>query len=85
MGHFNTLLSQVLQLIPKHEFPKVVDEFEGDKRTRKLKVWSQFTTLLFGKITGLISLRTMISGITRKALLTLQDGLIPKQTVLFPI
>ena len=64
MGHHNTLLSQVLQFIPRHEFQKVVEEFDGDKRVRKLTTWSQFVVLLFGQITGHSSLRTMITGIT---------------------
>lgn len=63
MGHSNTLFSQILQFIPRHEFQKAVEEHDGDKRVRKLTVWTQFTTLLFGQITGHTSLRTMISGL----------------------
>ncbi len=63
MGHSNTLFSQILQFIPRHEFQKAVDAYEGDKGVRKLTVWAQFVTLLFGQITGHSSIRTMISGL----------------------
>ncbi len=63
MAHINTLFSQVLQFIPRHEFQKAVDHYSGDKRTRTLKCWGQFVTLLFGQITGHSSLRSMITAI----------------------
>lgn len=63
MGHTNTLLSQVLEFIPRHEFQKAVEQYNGDKGVRTLKCFGQFVTLLFGQITGHSSMRSMITAI----------------------
>lgn len=63
MAHTNTLFSQVLQFIPRHEFQKSVDRHFGDKGVRTLTCWGQFATLLFGQITGHSSIRSMTTAI----------------------
>ncbi len=63
MAHVNTLFSQVLQFIPRHEFQKAVVRHFGDKGVRTLTCWGQFATLLFGQITGHSSIRSMITAI----------------------
>lgn len=63
MAHINTLFSQVLQFIPRHVFQKAVGHRFGDKGVRTLTCWGQFSTLLFGQITGPNSIRSMITAI----------------------
>ncbi|MBF0107400.1 MAG: IS4 family transposase [Deltaproteobacteria bacterium] len=58
-----TVFGQLLQWIPRDEFQKNVDEFEGDKKTRKLKCWGQFVALLFGQLTGHSGLRPITAGL----------------------
>lgn len=67
MGHQNTLFSQILQLVSRHEFQNCVNQHSGDKGVRKLTCWTQFVTLLFGQITGHNSLRSMTAGINSQA------------------
>ena len=31
MGHQNTLFKEILQMIPRHEFEKSVNAYEGDR------------------------------------------------------
>jgi len=57
------ILSQILQWIPRHEFQRGVDKYEGDKGIRKLPCWSQFIALLFGQLTGHSSLRGIEAGL----------------------
>lgn len=59
MGHQNTLFYEILQMIPRHEFQKAVNSYDGDKGTRRLNCWQQFSTLLFGQLTGHNALRSM--------------------------
>lgn len=47
-----TVLSQLLQWIPRYEFQEGVDQYDGDKKVRKLPCWSQFVGLLFGQLIG---------------------------------
>lgn len=58
-----TVLSQLLQWIPRYEFQEGVDQYEGDKKIRKLPCWSQFVGLLFGQLTGHNSLRAIAAGL----------------------
>jgi len=60
MAHSNTILSQVLQLIPRHQFQTCVDRHKGDHRIRKLTCWGQFIALLSGQLARRDSLRDLI-------------------------
>ena len=61
MVHRPTVLNQLLDFIPRHEFQKAVSEVNGDKRVRKLNCWTQFVTQLFGQLTGHSSVRSTIA------------------------
>lgn len=63
MANRRSVLSQLLQWIPRHEFQIGVDEHEGDKRVRSLTTWGQFVALLFGQLTGHSSLRAIAAGL----------------------
>lgn len=63
MGHFNTVLNQLLDFVPRHDFENFVKEFEGDKYSKKLSCWQQFTCLLFAQATGKDSLRDVETGL----------------------
>lgn len=57
MRNSTTIFNQLLNLIPYGKFQKVVDEFNGDKYTKKFTTYHQFTTLLYAQITGKDSIR----------------------------
>lgn len=63
MANSSTVFSQLLQQLPRFEFQKIVDRYEGDKRVRRLTTWGQFTSLLFGQLTGHNSLRAIVAGL----------------------
>jgi putative transposase len=63
MANSRSVLSQLLQWIPAHEFQKGVNQYGGDRRVRKLSCWSQFVGLLFGQLTGHNSLRAIEAGL----------------------
>ena len=57
MAYYNTIFNNLLQLIPRHQFQKVVNEYNGDKYVKKLTCWNQLTTLMFAQAKGKESLR----------------------------
>lgn len=61
MAHCNTVLSQMLKLIPRHEFERVANGVDGKVRSTALSRWSQFTALLVGQLSGRQSLRDIES------------------------
>ncbi|MFK4752734.1 DUF4372 domain-containing protein [Oceanobacter antarcticus] len=60
MAHANTVLAQRLNIIPRHQFQKTVDQYQADKRTRTLSCWGQLVALLVGQLSGASSLRGLV-------------------------
>ncbi len=57
MAHHNTILSQILKLVPRHEFQSLACEHHHGRKLRQTSRWSQFCALLIGQLTGRQSLR----------------------------
>jgi hypothetical protein len=53
----DTVFSQLLQLICRYRFKKSVDQYEGDKYTKRFSCWQQLIVLLFAQAKSLSSLR----------------------------
>ncbi|MBW2135823.1 MAG: DUF4372 domain-containing protein [Deltaproteobacteria bacterium] len=53
MAHLNTILGQMLQLVPRHVFDHIVDThaWEGPK-PRKFSYWSQFVAMLYAQFSS---------------------------------
>ena len=52
-----TVLSQLLDFLPRHEFNLCVRRYQGDRRVRRFSCLSQFLALMFAQLTGRHSLR----------------------------
>lgn len=52
-----TVLAQLMDLVPKHEFDKCVRRYGGDKHVRRLSCYGQFLAMCFAQLTGRDSLR----------------------------
>lgn len=61
MAHCNTVLSQMLNMIPRHEFEKLANSVDGRVRATALSRWSQFVALAVGQLNGRKSLRDIES------------------------
>jgi Transposase DDE domain/Domain of unknown function (DUF4372) len=57
MSHSNTVLSQLLKLLPRHEFEKLANSIDGKVRSTAMTRWSQFVALTIGQLNGRQSLR----------------------------
>jgi len=53
----NTVLSQLLKMLPRHEFEKLANSHDGKRRSDALSRWSQFVALSVGHLGGRTSLR----------------------------
>lgn len=51
------VFSQILELVNKYEFEKIVKKYNGNYRVRELNCWNQFIQLFFGQLTNLNSIR----------------------------
>lgn len=55
----NTVFAQVIKLIPRTIFQKIVARHNADKGLRQLDSWTWFGSLLFGQLTGHDSIRAI--------------------------
>ncbi len=66
MGHNNTILGQMLQLLPRHVFEHQVEAhaWQGPK-PRKLSYWSQLVAMLYAQLSSKKSLRDLVFSLKR--------------------
>ncbi len=57
MAYHNSVLSQLLKLLPRHEFETQANCYDGNRRSDALSRWSQFVALTIGQLGGRRSLR----------------------------
>ncbi|WP_353740619.1 DUF4372 domain-containing protein [Desulfoferrobacter suflitae] len=51
------VLGQFLRLLPRYEFQRIVNKFNGDYRSRHFKCWNQLACMIFAHIRQESSLR----------------------------
>lgn len=57
MNTGQTVFSQIMSLLPRYEFDKQVDKYQGNYKTRNFSCWDQFLTMSFAQLTYRESLR----------------------------
>ena len=67
MAHHNTVFSQLLKLIPRHEFEVLANQHHCGRSFRTASRWSQFVTMAMGQLAGRNSLRDIIENISAQA------------------
>ena len=67
MTHLNTVFSQILNLVPRHEFEALAQAHHKGRSFRTASRWSQFVCLSMAQLTGRNSLRDMIENISAQA------------------
>ena len=61
---FVSLFRQVLDLIPKREFEKIVMKYDGDKRKQSFDCWAHFVSMIFCQQAQANSLRELCGGLS---------------------
>ena len=67
MSHHNTVFSQILKLIPRHEFETLAKQHHTGRSFRTASRWSQFVTMSMAQLAGRNSLRDIIENISAQA------------------
>ena len=60
MAHCNTILNQILNLVPRHEFERLANQHHSGRSFRTASRWSQFVCMLVGQLTERKSLRDVV-------------------------
>ena len=63
MSYQDTIFRQILQLIPRYEFEKIVKSENGNFASKGFTCWSQFSAMLFAQLSGQTGLRGIENGI----------------------
>lgn len=61
MSHHNTILSQMLKIVPRHEFEQLTKKHDGKRRSDAFPRWTQFVSMVACQVSGLSSLRDIES------------------------
>ena len=64
MAHHNTVFSQLLKLVPRHEFETLANEHHAGRKLRKMTRWSQFVAMALAQFSGRASLRDVASNLS---------------------
>ena len=67
MRHQNSVFHSTLKHVPWTEFDRLVEAHGADARVRRLTTKSQFVALLYGQLSGSVSLREIVTGLESHA------------------
>ena len=83
MSHHNTVLSQILKLIPRHQFDTLAQEHHCGRSLRKASRWSQFVSMCLGQLSGRQSLRDIEANMKAQSskLYHLGADIVPRTTL----
>jgi len=67
LAHHNTVFSQLLKLIPRHEFEILANKHHSGRSFRTASRWSQFVTMAMAQLAGRNSLRDIVENVSAQA------------------
>jgi hypothetical protein len=67
MSHCNTIFSQILKFVPRHEFEALAKQHHSGRSFRTASRWSQFVTLAMAQLSGRKSLRDIVENVSAQA------------------
>ena len=67
MHHQNSVFHELLKQVPWAEFDRLVEQHGTDHRVRRLPTKTQLIALLYGQLSGAVSLREIVGGLESHA------------------
>lgn len=62
MSHYTTVLNEMLNLLPRHQFDTLVRRHDSDRYVKRFNSWHQLVTMLYAQASGKQSLRDIQQG-----------------------
>lgn len=62
MRKLETILGELLKLVPRYQFEKAVQLYQGDRYVKSYTTWRQYITILFSQIKQKDSIRDIVTG-----------------------
>jgi len=83
MSHNNTVFSQILQFIPRHEFETLANRYHSGISLRRASRWSQFVAMAMAQLSGRSSLRDVVVNLEAQShrLYHLGSTVVPRSTL----
>jgi hypothetical protein len=83
LSHHNTVFSQLLKLVPRHEFETLANQHHEGRKLRKITRWSQFVAMATAQLSGRASLRDVVSNLSAQTakLYHLGAGLVSRSSL----
>ncbi len=67
MAHYNTVLNQILKIVPRHDFEQLANQHHSGRSFRKASRWSQFVAMTVGQLSGRYSLRDIVENLSAQS------------------
>jgi len=64
MAYHTTILRQIIEIFPRHEFEAIAKGFHAGQKFRSFNRWSQFLVMLIGQLSGRKSLRDLVMNVS---------------------
>jgi len=84
MAYLNTILSQLLVHMPRHDFQSLVSQWEADRYVKRFTTWNHLVTLLYAQAGDKKSLRDIQNGLNAHAPQLYHlgfEGTVPRSTL----
>lgn len=62
MRKLETIFGELLKLVPRYQFDKAVQQYQGDRYVKSYTTWHQYITILFSQIKQKDSIRDIVTG-----------------------
>lgn len=63
MSHYTTVLNEMLNLLPRHQFEALVNKHDNNRYVKRFNSWHQLVTMLYAQSSGKQSLRDIQRGL----------------------
>jgi hypothetical protein len=60
MNNGNYVFSQLIKLPLQNAFQRIIMKYQGDKYIKSFSCWNQLLVMMFGQLSGYVSLRELV-------------------------
>lgn len=64
MAYHTTILRQIIDIFPRHEFDSLAKDYHVDQRFRSFNRWTQFMVMFIGQLSGRKSLPDLVMNVS---------------------